>query len=68
MKSVKAIVKKRLKELGWKPYDLSKAVRGKVAPQTVYSFINGKREMNTRLLPHVLDALGLEIVTRKESK
>lgn len=61
MRTVKAIVKKRLKDLGWKPYDLAKAVKGKVHPQTVYSFVNGDREMSTRLLAPILEALGLEI-------
>jgi hypothetical protein len=61
MKTVKAVVKSRMKELGWKPYDLAKAVDTRMAKQTVYNFLLRKAELNTKNLGPVLDALGLEI-------
>lgn len=65
MVNVRAIVKRRMKELGWKPYGLAKAVRGKVSAQTVYNFIRKGQAINATKLGHVLSALGLDIVVKK---
>ena len=65
MKTVRFIVKARMRELGWTPYRLAKAVRGKVTQQTVYNFVLMGREMNTKSVAFLLDALGLEIRPRK---
>lgn len=61
MKTVRTIVRNQMRELGLKPYDVAKAVRGKVTSQTVYNFVLHGREMNTKSLAFLLDAIGLEI-------
>lgn len=61
MQNVKLVIKRRMKELGWGPYDLAKAVKGKAAAQTIYGFVKHKRRLNTDTLAMVLDVLGLEI-------
>lgn len=66
MKTVRTIVKEQMRKLEWGPYDLAKAVRGKMAPGTIYGFVGGKSELNTKNLMHVLDALGLEITEKPQ--
>mgnify|MGYP003579026965 CR=1 FL=1 len=61
MKTVRTIVKERMRQLGWNPYKLAKAVDGKVTRQTVYNFVMHGKDMKTTALSHVLAALGLEI-------
>lgn len=61
MANVRAIVKRRMKELEWGPYDLAKAVKGKVTAPTVYNFVKRDSSINAKSLGYVLDALGLEI-------
>lgn len=50
-----------MKKLDLGPYDLAKMVNGKVTAPTVYNFLNGDSEMNTKSLAFILDALNLEI-------
>jgi hypothetical protein len=61
MATVKTIVKRRMKELGWGPYDLAMAVKPHVSAPTIYNFLRRKAEVNSKTLGHVLEALGLEI-------
>ena len=67
MKTVRQIVCERMKRLDLGPYDVAKMVTGKMTPQTVYNFVNGRGEMTTERLGHVLAALGLEIVAAPDS-
>lgn len=62
MKSVRTVIKARLKRLRLGPYDLAKLVKGKVTAPTVYNFLNGDSEMNTKSLGYILEALDLRIV------
>jgi hypothetical protein len=61
MANVRVVVKRQMKSLGWGPYDLAKAVKGKVTAPTIYAFVKHDRAINAKSLGHVLDALGLEI-------
>ncbi len=62
MTSVRTIIKQRMRRLYLKPYDVAKLVKGKVTAPTVYNFLKGKSEMNTKSLAYVLDALDLRII------
>jgi len=64
MINVRKIIRDRMKELGWGPYDLGKAVAGKMAKQTVYNFVKRGSAMNATKLGHVLSALDLDIVPK----
>lgn len=68
MINVRAIVKRRMKELGMKPYGLAKVLRGKVSAQTIYNFVGKSQAINVDKLGHVLSALGLDVVVRKDRK
>lgn len=61
MKTVRTIVKERLREKGWSVYKLAKLVEKHVTQQTVYNFVKRGSEMNSASLAFVLDALDLEI-------
>lgn len=54
-----------MKELDLGPYDLAKAVKGKVSAPTVYSFVKHGRAINAKSLGHLLDALRLELRPRE---
>lgn len=64
MANVRAIIKRRMKELDMGPYDLAKAVKGKVTPQTIYNFVIRGSAINAKSLGYVIDALKLEIRAR----
>lgn len=58
-------MKRRMKELEWGPYDLAKAVKGKVSAPTIYNFVKRGSALNAKSLGYVLDVLGLEIRTKE---
>lgn len=62
MQDVRRAVKTRLKELGWSIYRLTKELRGKVAEQTIYSFLGGRKSaINSDALGLIMKVLDLEI-------
>jgi hypothetical protein len=65
MANVQMTVRRRMKELGWGPYDLAKAVKGKVSAPTIYNFVKRGSAINAKSLGSVLDALGLEIRSKE---
>lgn len=68
MRTVRKIVRDRIGELGLTTYAVAKLVEGKMTKQTVYNFVNGRRDIKSDSLDHLLDALGLRIVADRDTK
>ena len=62
---IRSQIQKQLKALKWSRYRLVQAVKGKVPPSCVYSFLAGTRDLSTQYLQVVLGALDLEVTERR---
>lgn len=61
MPNIRKSILAELDRRAWSKYQLAKAVKGKVAPDTVYKFLAGTRHITDKFLGPILDALELEI-------
>jgi Zn-dependent oligopeptidase len=68
MVNVRQAIAQRMGQKGWTAYRLAKAVAGKMTAQTVYDYLAEpqRTRINDEFVGHLLDALELEIVPRKD--
>ena len=50
-----------LKRRGWSRYRLVQSLQGKMPPSTVYQYLRGYRDLNSRRVSMILDSLGIKL-------
>lgn len=58
---IKALVIRRMEDQHLTPYDLAKRLKGRVKERTLYDYLKGPGETNTKVIGHVFDALGIVV-------
>ena len=57
-----------LKRRGWSRYRLVQSLQGNMPPSTVYQYLSGYRDLNSRRVSMILDVLGIKLVSPKKHK
>ena len=57
-----------LKRRGWSRYRLVQSLRGKMPSSTVYQYLSGYRDLNSRRVSLILDALDIKLTPPKRRK
>lgn len=61
---IRALINRRLRELGHSPYWLAEAARDKPSRNAVYSYLRGDSDMGSAGIGRLLDLLDLQIAPR----
>lgn len=69
---IAAVIRKaildELKRREWSRYRLVQSLQGKMPPSTVYQYLRGYRDLNSRRVSMILDALGITLTPPKKRK
>lgn len=70
IRSVRQLIVDRVKSLHWTAYRVAQAVEGKMTAQTVYDYLAEpqRTRINDEFVGHLLNALGMEIRPKPDSK
>ena len=65
---IRKAILEELKRRGWSRYRLVQALQGKMPPSTVYQYLSGLTDLNSRRVSMILDTLGMKITPPKRPK
>ncbi len=67
---IAAVIRKaildELKRRGWSRYRLVQSLQGKMPPSTVYQYLSGQTDLNSRRVSLILDVLGIKLTPPKK--
>ena len=59
---IRKTILEELERKGWSRYRLVQSLQGKMPPSTVYQYLSGQTDLNSRRVSMILDALGMKHV------
>ena len=67
---IAAVIRKaildELKRRGWSRYRLVQALQDKMPPSTIYQYLSGQTDLNSRRVSMILDVLGITLTPPKK--
>ena len=65
---IRKAILNELKRRGWSRYRLVQSLQDKMPESTIYQYLSGKIDLNSRRVSMILDALGMKITPPKRPK